>query len=340
MIYGKFVCGKGEFIMNLKKIIAVLLAFAFAFSLVACGGQDTEKNTDSEKVRIGALKGPTAMGLVKMLDEDGSSGKKTYDFTLAGTADELTPKFLKGDIDIIVVPSNLGAVLYSKTDKKVKMLGISTLGVIYLAQNGEKTVNKVSDLKGKTVYMTAKGSVPEYAFRHILEKNGLDSEKDVNIIFKNEPSEILGLMSSGENIICVLPEPYLTVAKSKISGLNVCLDLSNEWEKADKKSEFITAGIFARKEFCDKNPEAVKTFLDGYKKSAEFINGDPENGAKLVGKYGIVDENIAKKAIPNCNIVSVTGNELKKSAQNFYNVLFDKNPAFIGGKLPEGDFYY
>ena len=49
---------------------------------------------------------------------------------------------------------------------------------------------------------------------------------------------------------------------------------------------------------------------------------------------------IAKKAIPDASIVCITGADLKPALEGYFQVLFNADPASVGGTLPADDFYY
>jgi NitT/TauT family transport system substrate-binding protein len=100
-------------------------------------------------IRIASLKGPTTMGMVKLISD--SEEKKTvndYDVTMAGTADEIVAMIANKTVDAAAVPCNLAAVLYQKTNGAVQTAAINTLGVLYVVETGD-TVQSVADLKGK-----------------------------------------------------------------------------------------------------------------------------------------------------------------------------------------------
>lgn len=288
-------------------------------------------------VRIVALKGPTAMGLTKMV-EDGSSSLN-YDFQIKAAPDEISPMVAQGSADIFCVPANLAAVLSNKTEGKVQVAAINTLGVLYICEKGE-TVKTVADLKGKTIYSAGKGSTPEYALNFILKKNSIDPEKDVTIEWKSEHAECLEAMLKGENCVAMLPQPFVTTAQTKNDAVKVVLDLNAEWDKLGVDSSLITGVAIVRREFAEKNPEAVKEFLKQYKESVDYINGNVDEAAKLIGKYDIVPEAVAKKAVPNCNIVCITGADMKGKLSGYLNVLFENDPKSVGGKLPDDTFYF
>lgn len=325
----------------MKRIISLVLVLVFAAALLtSCGAEEPEKEYESVTVRLGGLKGPTSIGMVKLLD-DAEKGltENTYEFTMAGAADELTPKLLKAELDILAVPVNLGSILYNNSEGAVRMIAVNTLGVVYIVEKGGDSINSLDDLKGKTIYATGKGTTPEMALSYLLSQAGLVLGEDVNVEWKSEPTEVVAQMSLEEQSVAMLPQPYVTVAQTQLEDLRVALDLNGEWQKLDNGSLFITAGLIVRKAFAEEHPEAVARFLEEYAESTAFVNKDVESAAALVEKYGIVKAPVAVKAIPYCNIVCITGKEMKTAVKGYLQVLFDQNKNTVGGKLPEDDFY-
>ncbi|MDR1784307.1 MAG: ABC transporter substrate-binding protein, partial [Endomicrobium sp.] len=202
----------------------------------------------------------------------------------------------------------------------------------------------IEDLRGKTIYSSGKGATPEYSLDYILKSNGIDPTKDVNIEYKSEHTECLAAVLNDENGIALLPQPFVTTALMKNKNLRVALDLTKEWEKInknnDEKSSLVTGVLVARREFVDKYPEKVKNFLEEYKESVDFTNNNIEAAAKLIGENEIVKEEVAKKAIPECNITYIDNTEMQNKLSGYLKVLYDANPKSIGGKLPSEDFYY
>ena len=320
---------------KMKKLFALLLALALTLSASLCLAEEPVT------IRLGGLKGPTTMGLVKLLD-DAENGltKNKYDFTMAAMADELTPRLLQGELDMLAVPANLGAVLYAKSGGSVQMVAVNALGVIYIVEKGGETVQSLEDLAGKTVYATGKGSTPEYALTYLLSQHGLKMDEDVTVEWKSEPTEIVAQMATEESAVAMLPQPFVTVASNQLEGLRVALDLTQEWNALDNGSQLVTAGLIVRKAFAEEHPEAVAAFLEEYAASAAFANEQVEAAAQLIEKYDIVKAAIAQKALPFCNIVCITGGEMAQMTTGYFQVLFDQNPAAVGGAMPGADFFW
>ena len=310
--------------------------------MVLCTGAGVRAE---DSVNVLALKGPTAMGMVSFMDQadQGEITEETYDFQIVASPDEVSPAIAQGTADIAAVPANLASVLYQKTNGGVQVLTINTLGVLYLVENGDQ-VQSVSDLKGKTIYASGKGATPEYALNYILKENGLTPGKDVQIEWKSEHTECVAALTEHEDAAALLPQPFVTTAQSKNDSLRVVLDLTEEWDKIQKdnggNSSLVTGVTVVRTEFAREHPEIVEDFMERYQESVSYVNEHTEEAAKLIGDYDIVSEEIAKKALPECNIVYIDGAEMKEKLSGYLEVLEQENPQAVGGALPADEFYY
>lgn len=322
-----------------KKILLLLLAAALLL-LPACGA--TAKGMSAEgPVRIAGLKGPTTMGLVNLLDmEQQGTAALDYDLQLYGTADEIVPGLIKGELDMAAVPANLAAALYQKTKGGIQVMAVNTLGVLYVVEKGD-TVHSMADLAGRTILSTGKGTTPEYLLRYLLEKNGLDPDKDVNIQYCSEATEVTAQMAAAQkDAIAVLPQPYVTAAGMKDPSLRVALDLTAEWDKVSD-SQLVTGVTVVRTQYAQEHPDVVEAFLQEYAQSVRTANTDLDRTAALCEQQGVVAKAaIAKKALPACNIVCRTGDEMQKDVSAYLSVLCAADPAAVGGKLPDEGFYW
>ena len=329
---------------NMKRMAALCLALVLTLTAAACGKKEEEQPQEvtGESYSVAALKGPTAMGLVKLMhdaEQEDASFVNDYTFTLAASADEVAPLLIKGELDMACVPANLAATLYQKTEGQIVTLGINTLGVLYIVENGN-AVRSMEDLAGKTIVASGKDSTPEYALNYLLEENGLSPMDDVIVDWKSEHSECVSALATGAATIAMLPQPFVTVAQSKIPDLRVALDLTQEWDALDNGSALLTGVVVARREVVESNPGAVDAFLADYAASVEWVNANTADAAALIGDYGIVEADVAEQALPYCNIVCITGTEMKDKLSGYLQVLCDADSASVGGAMPGDDFYY
>lgn len=316
----------------MKRIVTMITAAVMLFSLAALAA--CSKKQDDTEIRIAALKGPTGMGMVKLADKQ---NYPNYTVSIEASPDALNPRIISGEVDVAAVPVNLASVLYNKLDGDISVLAVSTLGVLYVVEAGSE-MNSVADLAGKTVYATGQGATPEYILNYLLDKNGVAGSVEVNYV--GEHAALATMLADGSAEIGMLPEPNVTSTLAGNDNMRIALNLTEEWNKVCS-TELVQGVVIARKSFVNEHPEAIEQFLREYEKSSAFVNENIDEAAKLIVDVGILGNvEIAKKAIPNCNISFSKGEAMHKAVEGMLAVLFEANPKSIGGKLPDKDFYY
>jgi NitT/TauT family transport system substrate-binding protein len=332
----------------MKKILSLLTAVILCAALCqpVLAGEDAAaaQNTETE-VTVAAMQGPTGMGMAylnKMSDEGTSEYK--YDITYASSPDEITGELISGNIDIAAVPVNLASVLYNKTEGQILTAAVNTLGVLYIVESGD-TVNSLADLAGKKVVASGKGSTPEYIFNYLLEKNGLTDQVEVEYVAEHD--EAVTALANGTADIILIPEPKVTAALSQIEGARIAVDITEEWNKvyadddAENAPQLVQGVIVVQKAFAEEHPEIVESFLNEYAQSVEYTNTNMEDASEIIASYGIVAKAaIALKALPNCHIVCLTGDEMKSAVTEMLTVLYEANPQSIGGTLNGDEMFY
>lgn len=328
-----------------KRFLTVMMSIVLCTVFLA-GCKNAEGTAENEqetvKIRVGSLKGPTSMGLVYLMrqSEKGES-VNNYSFMMAAAADELLPKMVSGDMDIVLVPSNVASVLYNKTKGGVSIVDINTLGVLYMV-SGDAEIQSMKDLKGRTVYLTGKGTTPDYVLKYLLTENGLTVD-DVILEYKSEATEVAAVLAENTNEVGVLPQPFVTAACMQNEALSIVIDMTAEWAalQGEDGSSLVTGVTVVRNEFLQENPEAVAVFLKEHKASAAYANDNVEAAAELVADYGIIEKaSVAMKAMPYCNITYIDGEDMKRAISGYLEVLYEQDEAAIGGSLPGADFYY
>lgn len=343
--------------MSRRGFASALAAGALSLALAGCGGgaagagsaagSATGSAADGAaaepvEVHVASLKGPTSIGLVQFMDQaaDGATDND-FDFAVSTAADEIVPKVIQGDVDIALVPANVASVLYNKTEGAVQVIDINTLGVLSVV-TGDAGVASFGDLAGRTVYMTGKGTTPEYVMNYLLERAGLTGQ--VTLEFKSEPTEVLSALLADSSAVGVLPEPFKTAAIAKSEGkVSAPLSLTVVWDNlaSDTGSRLVTGVTVVRREFAQEHPEAVAEFLRCHAASVGAVNAAPADWAQAVVDAGIVDNaTIAEKAIPGCMLVCQTGKDMKAALGGYLQVLADMDASAVGGKVPADDFYY
>ncbi len=319
-----------------KMLILAVMAVLLLGALAGCGQRE-----EPAAVRVGGLKGPTSMGLV-FLREQAQSGQaaQEYEFTMAVAADELLPLMIKGELDIALIPANVASVLYNKTEGGVSVIDINTLGVLYLV-SGDNTIDSMESLRGRTVYLTGKGTTPDYVLQYLLRANGIDPS-ECTLEYRSEATEVAALLAEQPQAAGLLPQPSVTVACAQNEELDVVLDMNQQWNLAQGEGSSMVTGVtVVRNAFLQEHPGAVQSFLEEHAASVRAIQEDPDKGAQLVVAAEIITkEPIARKAIPQCNITYIDGEEMRQALSGYLQVLFEQDPASVGGKVPGEDFYY
>ncbi|HCX61762.1 MAG TPA: hypothetical protein DHU59_04910, partial [Clostridiales bacterium] len=108
------------------KKISLLLMLITVLLAAGCNKQEPV-NTEHVNVTIAGLKGPTSIGMIKMIDEKVlNTDKYNVSYVTESAPDALTGKIINGEIQISSVPINLAPVLYNKTGGKVQLMAVNT----------------------------------------------------------------------------------------------------------------------------------------------------------------------------------------------------------------------
>lgn len=322
-------------------VVGCLLAVVLMSAGCSTKQVEEEPKPEPQTVKIAALSGPTGMGMAEMITEGVELGEQVEpEWTIATAPDQVMAGIINGDYQIAAVPTNLAATLYNKTEGKVILGAVNTLGTLSIVADKSENINSMADLNGKTIYATGQGSTPEYVLNYLLDKNGLTPGTDVTIEWFGEHSEAAAKLASGEGSIAMLPQPFATATLAKNENLKVAVDMTDAWEKATDGTKLEMGCVVVNKEWAEKNPTIVKKFMEAYKTSVETINVADERAANDVVEAKIMDnQQMAQKAIPNCSIVFITPSDAKGDLQKYFDILASFEPKSVGGKAPGEDFY-
>lgn len=332
-------------IRSISFILALIMALGCLIGCSKANNNNASMTTDPDNtppddnyvLKAGTLKGPTGMGMAKIVTDNNASSDPKYSFEFFGAPEDITAKLISGNLDVAAVPVNLAAVINKKTNGEYVIAAINTLGVLHIVEKGS-TLTSISDLSGKTLHATGQASTPEYMLNFILEKNDLKDK--VTVVWHTEHSELATLVAAGEVDYAMLPEPHVTSAILKNNELRAAIDLTAEWDKVSE-GDAVQGCLVVSKKALTNHKSSVLNFLDDYKASVDFVNNNIPEAAQMIAELGIVGAaKAAENAIPRCNIVFIEGDEMVKSLNEFYGVLYNANPASIGGKLPDDSLYF
>ena len=310
------------------------------FVLTACSPRPLDDPDKKPVFKLTGLKGPTSMGLAPLVSK-AQAGDLPFDadFDVVASPEELVPMIVRGDCDLAALPANLAATLYQKTEGKILVLAINTLGVLDIVERGD-SVHSLEDLAGRTVYASGEGAVPQYVLNLLLEKSGLDPDKDLDLVWMAEHGAIVARMQAEEGSVALLPQPFVTIAQKQMTDLRLALDLNDDWERLIPDAGLVMGVLVAQKETVEKNPQAIEAFLAAYKEAIDLTNESPDQVAALIQELDIFDAAVAREAIPYCNIHFADKEAMKNALSGFLTLLMGINPQSVGGQLPGEDFYY
>lgn len=350
---------------NNTKLTAILAAFLIACMMltlfVGCTAPEEqpdqpdqpevpgENETPSDEpeqlpdvtVRGMVLSGTTGFGMAHLMQQsaNGATAVK-YDISVEADASLINAALIQGSVDIAALPTNAASVVFNKSQGKIQLLALNTRGVLYLLDNGNG-ITSFADLKGKTVYVPAQN--PSFIFRYLCEKNGLVVGKDITIDDTTyaAPAELQANVASGNVTLAVLPEPMVTITKANNKDVKTVLDLTAEWDKVSPAGSLVQGCIVVRKEFAEQYPTVVAQFLKDYETSINYLIENPKQASEMIAAQGIFAKAaVAEKAIPNCNVCFVAGEEMKSAMSAFLEIMHGVAPASVGGAIPGDDFYY
>ena len=321
---------------TLKKLTSLLLAcLLLATCCASAFAEDASVDTELP-IRVITLNGTTGFGMAGLIAaHNAGETVLNYSFTVDTDASNVTAALVNGDCDIAALPTNAASALYNKTGGKVQVLALNTRGVLYLVSDGSVEIGSIADLNGQTVYAPAQN--PSFIFSHICKANNIEVTIDNTYA---QPAELNTAVAAGEVSLAVLPEPMVTVARSQNKDLKVVLDLTAEWDKVSEPGSLVQGCVVVNTEFASAHPTELAAFLEDYGKSVALLTDDTAAAAKAIEEAGIFAKAaVAEKAIPNCNVCFITGEEMREQLSAFLEIMFETAPQSVGGAVPADDFY-
>ncbi|MBO4768648.1 MAG: ABC transporter substrate-binding protein, partial [Bacteroidales bacterium] len=245
---------------------------------------------------------------------------------------------LTDSVDIAILPTTMAALLYGK-GVDYRMAAVPIWGTLYLCGT-DTTIRSIADLRGRKVYLMAKGMTPDVMFRHLLLANGLEPFRDVDLDYRFPTHiDLANATMAGRADMSVITEPYLSQALNANPSLHVLLDLNEEWAKVDSAPVTETA-LVVRGAFAEEHPEAVEAFVDALRRSAEWVNANPGEAAALSVRYGINPDSAAVAgSIPRTNLRVEAASSVKEAIIDYLRVFYEMEPEIIGGSMPDEKFF-
>jgi len=329
--------------MKRRFLIPVVL-FSVVFLMTACSTviNDTGRNkaVKTEKIKVVAPSGATAVSISKAMKDTTEIDGTKVEYEVVPTTDLIVARLTSKEADFAVVPINLAAQLYRK-NVPYKLVSVVTWGNLFIASS--ENIKGWESLKGQDVYLMGKGLVPDIVFRALLKENGLDPDKDVNLIYLSGATELAPNFLNGTAKISMLPEPVLSTVKTKKPDTNVFLDLQEEWKKAFglERSGYPQAGIVVKEELINNDPQLVKNYISVLADGMKWINENPGEAGRIAEELELgLTADIVEKSMPGNNIRHEYVKDVRKELDQIFEIMYEFNPETVGGELPDDGLYY
>lgn len=323
-------------IIRIMKMSFRLVAELFlALMLCCCSGGG---RGDSPVVRVASLRGPSSVAMIRLIDSLSQAKEPGIRVEIFSEPLQVRKLMLTDSVDMAVLPTTMAALLYNK-GLDYRASAVPMWGTLYLCGN-DTTVRSISDLRGRKVYLMAKGMTPDVLFRHLLSSNGLEPYKDVDLDYRFPTHiDLANATMAGRAEMSVISEPYLSQALNENPSLHILMDLNDEWAKVESVPVAETA-LVCRGAFTEAHPEAVEAFTEAYRASAEWVNAYPDSAARLAVRYGINPDTLALvNSIPRSNMRVEKASEVRDAIIDYLRVFYAMEPEVIGGRMPDEKFF-
>lgn len=314
-----------------------LAALFFVMICVSCAGK---KHEDSH-FDILALRGPSSVGMVHLIDSPGTVNNKPIRITMMDDPMQVRAMILKEHPEVAVLPLNMAAILYNK-DIPYQLAAVPVWGTLFLCGT-DTTIRSWQDLKGKRVNLMGRGATPDLITRYFLELVGLNPESDLIIDYSfPSPSDLANAMIAGVVQIAVLSEPMLSMAQARNSDIRVILDFSTEWALMHPDAPGLPqTAIMVQKRMIREQPEEFREVMVRWKQSSDSVTRYPLGAAAPVIRHRILPDSATTiLSIPRSNLAFIPAIEAKSAVNRYLSVLLKFSPDAIGRHLPDERFFY
>jgi NitT/TauT family transport system substrate-binding protein len=324
----------------MKRVCSIaVLAVCTGLSLYAFGTKETLAAKEALELRIGALKGPSGMGMIELFENSPAlPDQLSVRFEALSGADSAAAKLLSGELDGAVLPVNMAAKLYN-AGLPYRMAALVGNGMVKIL-SADASIRSLADLQGRELHVAGQGATPEFLLRAVLKHAGMDADKDLRLSFNLPYPEMAASLASGKIAVAVLPEPFATVAMKANPALRESFSLGALWTAATGQPDYPMTVFVLRSSLIAERPAGAKALLLAYKASIEGVMADPEAAGLLVEKHDFgLKAPIAAAAVPKANFTFEGAPEARNSVEALLSLFLEAAPASIGGKLPDEAFY-
>lgn len=298
-----------------------LIAMCLVFGLVllsACASKKT--------YTVLAPSGSPALSALLLMQD-----AETYDVDVVNGSDPLLAAFASGSHDAILAPTNLGAKLYQGGLDYV-YAGTISWGNFYLVSR-QSTPIDLEALQETTIVSFGQNQISDIILKYILQENGVvcgfqyaDSVASAAQMLLNDPS-----------LVILTAEPTLSILQAMLSVLQT-FDIQEEYSRLTGRDDYPQAGLFLKTSLSKRQKnELIAAFEASIAYWSDSLAAAADLAVEL--QYGISKE-VLLSAIPNLRLRFADAAASRNDLEALFQMILTAQPALIGGKLPDDDFYY
>lgn len=308
--------------------------FLIALSLGGCGTPSPEGH-----LTIATLKGPSSMGMIRLIDSLSRDSHAQIQVEILNEPLQVRKMMIDGTAGFAILPSTMAAITYNK-GMDYRLVAVPVWGTLYLV-GSDTTMTEWENLRGKRVYVMARGMTPDVLFRYLLQKNGLDPDRDLTLDYSFPTHiDLAQAVNARQAELAVISEPLASLAIKNNPALRRIFSMNDEWSRFEGIPIAETA-FLAKAEVLENHREMVEKLLDSYAASTEWVNAHPDSAAALIVRYGILPDSMAAlHAIPRINLKFARARTVEQEVREYFEVFYKMNPEIIGGKMPDENFIY
>ena len=220
------------------------------------------------KLSVMAPKGAPAVTLIPLLNDT------TDRITLVDGTELLTAELIKGEMDLIVAPINLGVKLIEEGDAAYELAAVLTWGNLYIVDT--QVISHVNDPEPLAIFGV--GSVPEMILDSVVDQLQFSFER---VPFASV-ADVRGQLLSGSMRFGLLAEPVLSATQAAAhadgKALIVVADLQALWKAKTGYDNYPQAALFVKKDLDKKAVNEritlMATYVSGIDANPQAITAD------------------------------------------------------------------
>jgi NitT/TauT family transport system substrate-binding protein len=247
-----------------------------------------------------------------------------------------------GQVQLTPTPTLIAAGLYQQA-VPIQLLNVMEWGNIYLLSPAA-TLRTWADLRGKTVVIPFKGSLPEMLFRFLATQQGLDPDTDLTLQSTQDFQSTAQLLLAGRADAGVFAEPQASqvVARGQQNQLEIhyALSFRDTWQQTTgREPRFPQAGLSVSQDLMTHHPEAVDLLQRELQTALDWTTANPQEAAILGAQYMDMPASVIQQALTRTRFEYVPAQAAQPDLESLFEALMQMNPQLLQGTLPDANFY-